>query len=167
MIMMRISEIEKFFDKNVSKKPLSEISWYEEKVDDILIKRVLINSQKLSFDFDIINRNIKTSDTVYFKDNKVIFVEFKSGGIKKIEFRLKAIESIISFYNYVFNNGFIENLCFPNDVFQIYFVYNRTSSPAAQFTFLEVEKSLRIEYKHLFSKLKVIDNNNFQRIFKI
>jgi hypothetical protein len=172
---MRINDIQEHFENYVPKKTLKEISWYEIKEktiinnieEEIIITKSLINSTKLSFDFDEINKKIKTSDTVYFKDEKVIFVEFKSGGIKKIDFRLKATESIISFYNYIYNKGFIENMCFPNSTFQIYFVYNTNSSSAAKVTFSAVERELTSEYKHLFSKLKVIDNDRFQKIFKI
>lgn len=164
---MRINDIEVFFNNNVGKKQLNDISWYEEKQGDVLTKKSLINSTKLSFDYDEINKRIKTSDTIYFKNNNIVFVEFKSGEIKKIDFRLKATESIISFYNYIFSNGFTETLNFPNSSFQMYFVYNRNSSPAAQFTFSQVERELSIEYKHLFSKFKVIDSENFKKIFGI
>lgn len=160
--MMKISEIEKFFDQNVSKKELSEISF--DKDNQI----PLINSTKLSFDFDLINDQIKTSDTIYFKNGKIIFVEFKRGMIKDIDFRLKATESIISFYNYAFENGFKENLSFPNDTFQIYIVYDKNnSSPSKLNTFKATERKLKIEYKHFFSKYEVIDNDRFQKLFKI
>lgn len=174
---MKISDIRVHFQNNVTKKTLKEISWYEEKVNEVLITKYLINSRKLSFDFDTINPKvktknttsieIKTADTVYFKDNKVIFVEFKSSAIKKIEFRLKATESIISFYNYIFKNGFTEQMCFPNNTFQMYFVYNKNCTPARLQTFSLMERELNIEYKHFFSKLKVIDNDRFQKLFKI
>ena len=165
--MIKVHDIKQFFEENVPKKTLREISWYEKKSDGVLIKQVLIDSSKQSFDFDIINQKIKTSDTVYFNNNKIVFVEFKSGEIKQIDFRLKATESIISFYNYIFSNGFKEKICFPNDIFQIYFVFDRECSPSAQFTFTAVEKSLNMEYKHLFSKFKVIDNKKFRKLFKI
>ncbi|MDI6048690.1 hypothetical protein QLS31_02490 [Flavobacterium sp. XS2P24] len=175
--MMRINDIQEHFQNNVTKKTLQEISWYQEKINEVLVTKYLINSQKLSFDFDTINPKvktkdttsieIKTADTVYFKDEKVIFVEFKSSAIKKIEFRLKATESIISFYNYIFKNGFTEQMRFPNDTFQIYFVYNQNCTPARLQTFSLMEKELNIEYKHFFSKLKVIDNNKFKSTFGI
>lgn len=164
---MRIKDIELFFNSNVVKKQLIDISWYEEIVDGITCRKSLINSTKECFDYDEINRCIKTSDTIYFKNGNIIFVEFKSGEIKKIDFRLKATESIISFYNFIFSNGFTETLNFPNNTFQIYFVYNRKVSPAAQFTFSQVERELSHEYKHLFSKFKVIDTENFKKIFGI
>ncbi|MGZ9734284.1 hypothetical protein [Flavobacterium sp. GNP002] len=159
---MRINDIEAFFEVNVFKKNLKDISW--DKTNQVS----LINSNKESFDFDELNKEIKTSDTIYFKNGKIIFVEFKRGTISDIDFRLKATESIISFYNYAFRNGFKENLSFPNDTFQIYFVYDKSnSSPAKLNTFKASERKLKAEYKHLFSKYEVIDNDRFQKIFKI
>ena len=101
---MRINEIEQFFEGNVRKKSLTDISLDKEN------KISVVSSAKEVFDFDSITNDndinegtkekIKTSDTIYFKDGKVIFVEFKRGKISETDFRLKAIESIISFYNY-------------------------------------------------------------------
>lgn len=159
---MRINDIESFFNENVTKKELSEISF--DKDNNI----PLIKSNKLSFDFDLINNQIKTSDTLYFENGNVIFVEFKRGTVKDIDFRLKAKESVISFYNFIFKNGFKENLIFPNTTFQVYIVYDKNnSSPAKLNTFKATERKLAVEYKHLFSKYKVIDNDQFQKRFRI
>ena len=170
---MKISEIETFFENNVPKKKLTSISLDKEN------KISLIISSKLVFDFDQIvepydmvegtKQKLKTSDTVYFKNNRIIFVEFKSGGIGERDFRLKATESIISFYNYLFENGIKDNLCFPNDMFEFYMVYDKNnpiSSNRLNF-FMATERKLQIKYKHLFSKYKVIDNDTFRRVFKI
>ncbi|MCI4441943.1 MAG: hypothetical protein JHC39_00410 [Lentimicrobium sp.] len=160
--MIRISEIEAFFEKNVLKKNLKDISW--DKANNVS----LINSDKESFDFDELNKEIKTSDTVYFENGKIIFVEFKRGKIKDIDFRLKATESIISLYNYVFENGFKEKLCFPNEIFQIYVVYDRNnSSPTRTLAITTTGRKLEKEYKHFFSKYQVIDNDKFKGRFKI
>ncbi len=171
--MMRINDIEQFFEGNVPKKSLTEISL--DKENNVSV----VSSAKEVFDFDTILDNtdinegtkekIKTSDTIYFKDGKVIFVEFKRGKISETDFRLKATESIISFYNYIFEKGFKEKLCFPSDLFQIYVVYDkRNTSLAARLPFFRnTERKLQIKYKHLFSKYQVIDNDKFQRIFKI
>ncbi len=169
---MRINDIKNFFDENVPKKSLYDISWYEveTKIDTVktIIREHLINSQKESFDFDEVNKEIKTSDTVYFKNNKVIFVEFKSGKLPEKDVRLKATESIISFYNYVFENGFRENLIIPSEIFEICFVYNTTiRSAGALLYYSNLAKKLKNEYKHLYSNIRVIDNNRFQKIFKI
>ena len=159
---MRISDVEMFFNNNVDKKQLSEISF--DKENNIS----LINSNNLCFDFDKINEEIKTSDTLYFKNGKIIFVEFKRGKIKDIDFRLKATESIISFYNYTFKNGFRENLCFPSDLFQIYIVYDRNNSSPTRTQAIDTSgRKLEKEYKHFFSKYQVIDNDKFKRIFRI
>ena len=137
---MRINDIEQFFEGNVPKKSLTEISL--DKENNVSV----VSSAKEVFDFDTILDNtdinegtkekIKTSDTIYFKDGKVIFVEFKRGKISETDFRLKATESIISFYNYIFEKGFKEKLCFPSDLFQIYVVYDkRNTSLAARLPF--------------------------------
>lgn len=159
---MRINDIKEFFDKNVTQKELSEISFDKDN------QVSLINSQKLSFDFDLLNNQIKTSDTIYFKNGKVIFVEFKRGVIKDIDFRLKATESIISFYNYIFQNGFKEKICFPNELFEIYIVYDRNnSSPTRTMAISASGKKMMEEYRHFFCKYQVIDNDKFQKLFKI
>lgn len=160
--MIRIIEIEAFFEKNVLKKNLKDISW--DKANNVS----LINSDKKSFDFDELNKEIKTSDTIYFENGKIIFVEFKRGKIKDIDFRLKGTESFISFYNYVFENGFKEKLCFPNEIFQIYVVYDKNnSSPTRTLAITTTGRKLEKEYKHFFSKYQVIDNDKFKRRFKI
>lgn len=170
---MKFSEIEAFFEKNVIKKPLTDISYDKDN------KISVVKSLKEVFDFDAIVDNediiegtkekIKTSDTIYFKDGKIIFVEFKSGKISEPDFRLKATESIVSFYNYLFDKGFKDNLCIPNDLFQIYVVYDkRNCSLAGRLLFFRnTERKLQIKHKHLFSKYQVIDNDKFQKIFKI
>ncbi|MCI9843259.1 hypothetical protein [Flavobacterium pectinovorum] len=159
---MRINDIEKFFTDNVEKKELREISF--DKDNQIS----LINSSKPSFDFDLINQQIKTSDTIYFKNGKIIFVEFKRGVIKDIDFRLKATESIISFYSYIFKNGFKEKMCFPNELFEIYIVYDRNnSSPTRTMAISASGRKLTEEYRHFFCKYQVIDNDKFQKLFKI
>lgn len=161
--MMRIKDIETFFEENFPRKTISLLSLDKEKS--------LIISDKLSFSFDDVVKKeqkiIKTSDTVFFKNNKVIFVEFKSSRIGNIEFRLKSIESIFSFYNYIYSNNFKESLIFPNDIFEIYFVYSKKSSSAMLNTFAQIERELRTEYKHIFSKFKLIDNERFVKLFRI
>ncbi len=162
---MRIKEIEKHFEENFPKKSLTKLSL------DVDNNSTLINSEKLSYDFDTVVKNkdkiIKTSDTVFFKNDKIIFVEFKSGKIGNLEFRLKSTESIISFYNYIFKNNFQEPLTIPNDIFEIYFVYNKKSSSSKLNTFLQIERELKLEYKHLFSKFKMLDNEQFSKLFRL
>ncbi|CAM3981297.1 hypothetical protein FLBR109950_11580 [Flavobacterium branchiophilum] len=163
--MMRIREIETHFEENFPKKSLTILS-LDEKNEITLVK-----SEKLSFDFDsVVKKNdkiIKTADTLFFKNNKIIFVEFKSGKIGNLDFRLKSTESIISFYNYIFKNNFQEPLTIPNAIFEIYFVYNKRASSATLNTFSQIERELKLEYKHLFSKFKMLDNEQFTKLFRI
>lgn len=165
--MMRINDIEQFFEDNVVKKSLTELSL------DSSNGISLLNSENESFDFDMLDMpvihkdKIKTSDTVYFKDDKIIFVEFKRGQkIPETQFRLKATESVITFYNYIFTQNFQENLCFPNALFQIYFVYNKANISATALPFFaNIERKLRIQYKHLLSEYHIIDSEKFESIF--
>lgn len=160
--MIRYNDIKVFFEEHVTKKMYRDLSL------DRNSGRAIINSRKLNYDFDEVNYSIKTSDTLFFKSGKIIFVEFKRGSISDSDFRLKATESIISFYNFIHKNGFTESLNLPNDIFQIYFVYDKNnSSPSKEFTFKATERKLKIEYKHLYSKYEVIDNDKFKRLFKI
>jgi hypothetical protein len=166
---MRINDIEQFFEDNVSKKSLTKLSL------DSSNGLSLLTSENESFDFDTLDKpvfikdKIKTSDTIYFKDDKIIFVEFKRGQrIPEIQFRLKATESIITFYNYIFAQNFQENLCFPSTSFKIYFVYNKTNISATALPFFaNIERKLSIQYKHLLSEYHIIDSEKFERIFNI
>lgn len=165
--IMRINEIELFFKENVAKKSLTELSF------DCDNGISLLNSENQSFDFDTLDKpvihkdKIKTSDTIYFKNDKIIFVEFKRGQkIPEIQFRLKATESIITFYNYIFTQNFQEKMYFPNTFFQIYFVYNKANISATALPFFaNIERKLRIQYKHLLSEYHIIDSEKFERIF--
>lgn len=164
---MRINDLKIFFENNVSKKSLRELS-----LDDTN-NISLINSEDQNFDFDnidppVIKRDkIKTSDTVYFKDGKIIFVEFKRGQrIPETDFRLKAMESIIVFYNYVFSQNFTDKLCFPSDLFQIYFIYNKDNVSATALPyFSNLERKFRTQFKHFISEYHIIERDEFIRIF--
>lgn len=164
---MRINDIEQFFEANVSKKSLTELSL------DNNNGLSLLNSEIKSYDFDdldkplVIKDKIKTSDTIYFKNGKIIFVEFKRGQkIPEIQFRLKATESIVSFYNYIFTQKFQEKLCFPNFYFEIYFIYDKYNISATALPyFSNIERKLRIQYKHILSEYHIIDIEKFEKIF--
>ena len=166
---MRISDIEKFFEENVAKKTITELSL------DGTNSISLIHSLTQSFDFDnlfipeIAHDTLKTSDTLYFKDNKIIFVEFKRAGkIPEQQFRLKATESVLIFYNYIHSKNFKEPLTLPNNFIEIYFVYDKdkVASTALPF-FSNTKRKLKLLYKHLISDYHIIDNNEFKNIFEI
>ncbi len=162
--MMNISEIKQYFENNFPKKSLKELSI------NVNNNESLVNLQNLSYDFDSIksrrDKVLKTSDTIYFRNDKITFVEFKSGKVGNYEYRFKAFESIISFYNYIYENGFKDAFSVPNDIFEIYFVHKRTSKYSSLQELQIIEKELSKEYKHLYSKFKLIDIDQFQKIFK-
>ncbi len=167
--MMRINDIKLFFENNVAKKTLTELSL------DSSNNIPLINSNDEGYDFDNLNTpviqrdKIKSSDTIYFKDDKIIFIEFKRGQkIPETHFRLKATESIINFYNYIYSENFTESLCIPNNLFEIYFVYNGDNISATALPyFRNIERKLKTQYNHLLSEYKIIESSEFKRIFNI
>ena len=166
---MRINDIQNFFEQNVPKKTITELSL------DKTNKISLIESSAESFDFDnlcipeIKNDTLKTADTIYFKDNKIIFVEFKKGAkIPEQQFRLKATESVLIFYNYIHSKNFIEPLTLPNNFIEIYFVYDKNSiRSTALFYFSNTKRKLKLLYKHLISDYHIIESNEFKNLFDI
>lgn len=160
---MSFKKIETFFNNNISKKPLSDLSLDKENNSS------LINSKIQHFDYDEINGEIKTCDTLIFKNSKIIFVEFKKGNtIKNIDLRLKASESIISFINIIIKNQIVETFCFPTELFQLYFVYDRNNIKSTQVIELgRVQKLLQKEYRNIFSKYSIIPQDKFKKIFNI
>lgn len=160
---MSFDKIKAYFNENVVQKELTELSLDKEN------NLSLINSSKKHFDFDEINKRIKTSDSLFFNDSKIIFVEFKKGvTIKDKDFRLKASESIISLVNLLIENNVVEKICFPSDLFQLYFVFDRNKISSTQLNyFANVERKLKKEYKNLFSKYSIIPQDKFKKLFNI
>lgn len=58
---MNFDKIAAYFEKNIVKKTLSELSLDKENNSS------LVNSNLKHFDFDEINKRIKTTDTIVFK----------------------------------------------------------------------------------------------------
>ncbi|MCD8454395.1 hypothetical protein LNJ08_08285 [Tenacibaculum finnmarkense genomovar ulcerans] len=170
---MNYNDIEKYFSVNVIKKTFTELSL------DKVSNSSLILSEKESYDFDFLNNQIKTSDTVIFDSKKIIFVEFKKGKInkeknlktKKIrepDIRLKLIESPIVFINYILKNKITDSVCFPNDYFHFYLVYDRTRSDASQLIhFSALERKFQTQYSNFFSKIKIISQDRFIKLFRL
>jgi hypothetical protein len=158
---MNFDKIAAYFEKNIVKKTLSELSLDKENNSS------LVNSNSKHFDFDEINKRIKTTDTIVFKNSRIIFVEFKKGGtIKDRDFRLKASESIISLINLLIENNVVEKICFPTDLFRLYFVYDRNNISSTQVVnFGNIERKLTSEYKNLFSKYSIIPQDRFKKVF--
>lgn len=160
---MNFEIVKEHFEFNIQKKTLSELSI------DKISNESLIKSSVESFDYDTINYSIKTTDTLFFINSNIIFVEFKKGeSIKDIDLRLKATESILSFLNYIIGQKLTEFVCFPNDVFQLYFVYDRNNINATQVTHLSnIERKLQKEYCNILSKYRILPQDSFKKIFKI
>ncbi|WP_417800088.1 hypothetical protein [Tenacibaculum sp.] len=160
---MIYSDIEKYFSENVPQKNYSELSIDKES------KSSLISSSKKSYDFDELNTKIKTSDTIIFNTKKISLVEFKNGDkIKEIDIRLKCSESIMSFLNFILEEQVVETLCFPSQFFQFYLVFNRKKINASQVNhFGNIQRKLQKEYSNFYSKVVIINQDQFKRVFRI
>lgn len=160
---MIYSDIEKYFSENVPQKNYSELSIDKESESS------LISSSKKSYDFDELNTKIKTSDTIIFNSKKISLVEFKNGDkIKEIDIRLKCSESIMSFLNFILEEQVVETLCFPSQFFQFYLVFNRKKINASQVNhFGNIQRKLQKEYSNFYSKVVIINQDQFKRVFRI
>jgi hypothetical protein len=154
---MRINEIEQLFEKTVSKIKLREASI------DSANSTSLIDSEELVFNYDSLKGSIKSSDTIFFKENKIIFVEFKNGNIKLIDFRLKATEGLMTFIKHLKKEDQSLNICFPNNFLEIHYVYNDARTPSTKLEeFNKIIRLLEKEYLGTYSKLKLVKASDFK-----
>lgn len=154
---MRINEIEQLFEKTVSKIKLKEASI------DSANSASLIDSEELVFNYDSLKGAIKSSDTIFFKENKIIFVEFKNGNIKQVDFRLKATEGLMTFIKYLKKEDQSLNICFPNDHLEIHYVYNDGKTPSTKLEeYNKIIRQLEKEYLGTYSKLKLVKASDFK-----
>lgn len=170
---MDYTKIESFFSESVIQKSFTKLSFDKES------KSSLVLSEKQSYDFDSLNEQIKTSDTLIFHSKKIVFIEFKKGKkneegnlrtkkIKETDIRLKLIESSIVFINYILKNNITDSICFPNDYFQFYLVYDRTRSDASQLVhFSALERKFQNQYSNFFSKIKILSQDRFIKTFRL
>ncbi|WP_428742587.1 hypothetical protein [Tenacibaculum sp.] len=160
---MIYSDIEKYFSENVPQKNYSELSIDKESENS------LINSSKESFDFDELNTKIKTSDTIIFNTEKISLVEFKNGDkIKEVDIRLKCSESIMSFLNFILEEKVVETIYFPSQFFQFYLVFNRKKINASQVNhFGNIQRKLQKEYSNFYSKIVILNQDQFKKVFRI
>lgn len=160
---MSYIDIENYFSENAIKKSFTELSLDKESQTSV------INSNKESYDFDSINYKIKTSDAIIFNSSKVILAEFKNGNkISESDIRLKSSESILALLNFIIEENICDSICFPNNLFQFYLVYNRNkinSSQVVHFGFLE--KKLKKQYSALYSKFTILNQDKFKQIFRL
>jgi hypothetical protein len=160
---MSYNNIEEFFVNNVDKKSFTELSLDKES------KKSLINSVKDSYDFDQLNFKIKTSDTIIFNLGKISLVEFKNGvNISEKEIRLKCSESIISFANFVLDKNVVKTICFPCHFFQFYLVFNRKKINASKVIhFGSIQRKLQKEYSNFYSKIVILNQDQFKKVFRL
>lgn len=173
--MTKQKNIEKLFETNVSKASFEELCKEENTGNS------MISSKKLSFKYDNISQDIKTSDTIFFSDDKIEFIEFKDvnssklSGKNKREFirqlRLKAIESYISLYNFLNDNSYpISKDEVSNLALHYYFIFNKEqfkTKPLLLNTFSAAQIRWTKQYSRFFNKISFLDHETFVKKFKI
>lgn len=168
---MNFEKIKTYFEENIEKETITKLSF------DDANNNSLITSNKEKFNFDKVNNQIKTSDALFFEKSNIIFVEFKNGKIGDVDLRLKALESIISMTNFLIEKNLINNFCFPSDVFQFYLVYNskiidkktgrKSTSSTRVVEFGKLERKLKLQYKYILSKYRILNQDQFKKRFNI
>lgn len=168
---MNFENIKTYFEENVEKETITKLSF------DDANNSSLITSNIEKFNFDKVNNQIKTTDALFFEKTKIIFVEFKNGSIKNKDLRLKATESIISMTNFLIEKNLVDTLCFPSDIFQFYIVYNskiidkitgkETTSSTRVIEFGKLERELKLQYRYILSKYRILNQDQFKKIFNI
>lgn len=154
---MKIKEIEQHFEQTVPKITLKKAS------EDIANGVSLINSDELVFNYDSLKGAIKSSDTIYFEENKIIFIEFKNGNIKSMDFRLKATEGLMIFLKHLKKVNPTLQICFPNNCLEIHYVYNDSRINPTKLE--EFKKNIRLlnkEYSGVYSNLKLVKASEFK-----
>lgn len=154
---MKINDIEQLFEKTVPKIKLKEASI------DSANSTSLVYSEELVFNYDSLKGSIKSSDTIIFKEDKIIFVEFKNGNIKLIDFRLKATEGLMTLIKHIKKMDESLKICFPNDYLEIHYVYNDTKTTSTKLEeFNNIIRLLGKEYLGTYSKLKLVKASDFK-----
>lgn len=157
---MNLIDIKNYFEQNISKKTIEDLSY------DSANNNSLVISNKFLFDFDSITDKIKTSDALFFEKSNIIFIEFKNGKINDIDFRLKATESVISFINLLLDKNLVSTFSLPSDTFQFYIVYNINKYPTKAIAFRTLEEKIKLQYKYLLSKYRILNQDQFKKRFK-
>lgn len=153
---MKIENIKQLFENTVPQVTLKEAS------EDTANNTSLIDSEELVFNYDSLKGAIKTTDTVYFKEDKIVFVEFKNGNIKTIDFRLKATESMMVFMKHLKTKSSI-TIDFPNNYFEIHYVYNdNTATPTQLSEYSKIVRLLKNEYQGTYSQLQLVKASEFK-----
>lgn len=166
--------IKKIFDNNIHQKTYTELCYEENSGTS------MITSFKKNYSYDDVCKDIKTSDTIFIFPEKIEFVEFKDVLSKKLsksdrefirQLRLKAIESFISFYNYLNDNSFPITKDEVSDLnLSYYFVFNKDKfidKPTLLNAFTATQLKWTNRYHGFYNKISFIDHETFIKKYKI
>ena len=106
--MSKYEDIKQIFEERVKKETFTMLCYEENSKSSMII------SSKENFNYDDVCKDLKTSDTLFIFEKNIDFIEFKD--VNKTRFsdrkfisqlRLKAIESYVTFYNFLNENLYI------------------------------------------------------------
>ncbi|ATL42952.1 hypothetical protein OZ664_04125 [Elizabethkingia sp. HX WHF] len=171
--MSKYSDIKKILDSNISKKTYKELC-LDENTGNSMIK-----SLKVSYSYDDICQDIKTSDTVLIFDDSIHFVEFKDVKYKRLksdrdfirQLRLKVSESFVTFYNFLNENSYELSKDEVSELtLDFLFVFNREhflDKPTLLNTFSATQRKWTAHYQRFYRKISFIDNETFSKKYKL
>mgnify|MGYP000870370420 CR=1 FL=1 len=172
--MSKHIEIQKIFEKNILKKTYTELCYEENS------KNSMISSSKKNFSYDLVCSDLKTSDTIFLFADKIEFIEFKDVSFNKLaktdrdfirQLRLKAIESFITFHNFLNSNYYPISKDEISDLnLNYFFVFNKDKfrdKPTLLNAFSAAQLKWTNRYQGFYKKISFLDHETFIKKYKI
>ena len=170
--MSKYEDIKQIFEERVKKETFTMLCYEENSKSSMII------SSKENFNYDDVCKDLKTSDTLFIFEKNIDFIEFKD--VNKTRFsdrkfisqlRLKAIESYVTFYNFLNENSYIISKDEVSDLNLNYiFVFNKDkfiNKPTLLNTFSALQSKWTKHYSRFYNKISFIDNDAFVKKYKI
>ena len=174
--MSKHENIKQVFEERVEKETYTMLCFEENSKNSMII------SSKENFKYDNVCQDLKTSDTLFIFDDHIDFIEFKDVNSSKLseqkknkefirQLRLKAVESYITFYNFLNENLYIISKDEVSDLNLNYiFVFNKDkfiNKPTLLNTFSALQSKWTKHYSRFYNKISFIDNDAFVKKYKI
>ena len=170
--MSKHEEIKQFFEERVKKETYTKLCFEENERTSMII------SSKENFNYDDVCKDLKTSDTLFIFDENIDFVECKDVNQARVkdrkftsQLRLKAVESFVTFYNFLNENSYLISKDEVSDLRLNYvFVFNKEKfidKPTLLNTFSALQLKWTKHYNRFYNKISFIDNDTFIKKYKI
>ena len=174
--MSKHENIKQVFEERVEKETYTMLCFEENSKNSMII------SSKENFKYDNVCQDLKTSDTLFIFDDHIDFIEFKDVNSSKLseqkknkefirQLRLKAVESYITFYNFLNENLYIISKDEVSDLNLNYiFVFNKDkfiNKPTLLNIFSALQSKWTKHYSRFYNKISFIDNDTFIKKYRI